>query len=171
MLVRHATRHMLYQMVDAVAAKMEAAQAEYEQRLADQQEKAEKAAAKTGGPVTLPPGAIDDRWRADKARAAVRNLLKTSLVCGLADELAHAREAAGNALQARLAAKDEEAAAGEAGGSAHMEPLEWQRFELLRAWERLGIPPRPPHVLGEVPPGRDFGGKVPAVRSLSATPV
>ena len=143
-------RHMLLGLVGTLDDKLQLIQTDYDKRVEEQERKREEAAAKApGGVAHLPPGAVDDKWRADKFRATAKTLLKAGLVPGLEHQRETDRSAAGNELEARLHAVDEEIAQiSHTGGSGvALEEANWRRFELLRLWVRLGIPPRPPYVI------------------------
>ena len=152
-LLRHAMRQMVLRVADSVAAKLHPIHADYEQRVAEQERLREEAAAKAPGGVapSLPPDAVDAKWRTDKCKAGAKAVLKTSLVPCLMQEMAAGRQAAGDALEGRLRSLDEELARleGEGGDAqpAAIEALQWRRFEMLRLWSRLGIPARPPYIL------------------------
>ena len=138
-LLRHSMRQMVLGLVGTLADKLQPIHADYEKRIAEQERKREEAAARNGGvPPPLPPGAVDDKWRTDKCKAAAKALLKASIVPGLDAERSKDREAAGDALEALLRPLSE----AEGGGEAK----QWRKFELLRLWVRLGIPARPPFV-------------------------
>ena len=158
-MLRYAASRMLRAVVEAVAAKMEAVQADYDQRKADQEQRqAEATAAGAGAAAAAAPGGVDERWRLDKSRAGVKTVVKGGVVSGLAAEAARALAAAGDALEIRLRDLDEGIAALEQRrreregreqgweGEQQLQAAHWQRFELLRTWARLGVPPRPPYV-------------------------
>ena len=144
--MRHAMRHMLLGLADHLAEKLQPIQTDYEKRIEEQERKREEAAAKAPGSVyKVPPGSVDDKWLTDKLRTTAKTVLKAGLVPGLDHERAVDRAAAGNSLVERLRAVDEEINAGM--GAEALEAAHWRRFELLRLWTHLGIPPRPPYVL------------------------
>ena len=64
-------------------------------------------------------------------------MLNQSQVGLLNDELNRHKVAVGDQLEGQVKAIDAQLAA---GGDA--EQLHWQRFELLRTWTGLGVPPR-----------------------------
>lgn len=138
---------MLLGLVDTLVDKFHPIQVDYDKRVEEQERKRAAAAAKAPGGVAppLPPGAVDDKWLSDKFRTTAKTLLKAGVVPGLDRQRDADRAAAGNELEARLRAVDEEIAGLSDGG--FLEEAQWRRFELLRLWVRLGIPPRPPYVL------------------------
>ena len=140
-------RHMLLGLVGTLVDKLHPIEVDYTKRVEEQERKREAAAAKApvGVIPPLPPGAVDDKWRSDKFRTTAKALFKAGLVPGLDRQREADRAAAGNELEARLRAADEEME--RLSGSEELEAVQWRRFELLRLWVRLGIPPRPPYVL------------------------
>lgn len=139
---------MLLGLAESLAVKLQPIQADYDRRVEEQERKREEAAAKAPGVTpALPPGSVDDKWRAEKFRTAAKTLIKAGLVPGLDNQRELDRSSAGDELENRLRAVDIEISGLNKGDVELLEAAQWRRFELLRQWTRLGIPPRPPYVL------------------------
>ncbi len=152
-------RQALCQAVEAVASKLSSVHSDYEQRKADYEQREQEAATAPGGGSGGPSGPpVDLRWRSDKSRSGAKNVLKQTLVPVLVEELSRGLQSAGDELETRLKVLDTDIclleekkvseSATEGGANKELSAAHWHRFELLRAWSRLGIPARPPYIQG-----------------------
>lgn len=153
-LIRHAMRAALGRVIDAVASKLDAVHVDYEQRLAEAKAAEEAAAAAGAAASAAPPAAaVGPQWLADKCRVGAKAQVK-GLVHALYEEVGREKGAIGDWLEARIAEVDARiashtaAATGGAGAGSEGETdpvltqLYWDRFALLREWNRMGVPPR-----------------------------